>query len=405
MRRSVAPQGDPRRRRCGGYLRSGVGLQHLDGRTEQGRLGSRLQPVLLRQPSGWYWPSLRLGRLAEDRGREWPRSADWPSASGAVRPQDSRQSPVRRGTIRVDGRRYRGTVGFRRFLARNPAMAHDGGAGVVDGRRPGSPFRPGCPLLVDVLHRRSAVDGQKETLERWCYVRALHLQVSPRLGDPRSVGGSETLENADRRGHGGIGVDRMLLCDRRTGMAASVLEGLANAGILAGVRTDAKSPRHSFLAPLGDSNADCLGNWHRVASLGGVPERYRSWDGRSGGGRMRSAPRTTCLFGRHHTPDSALGPDHPAARDAVVAGCLGHHDALSRAAADDPVAEAFTGAIVCGGIHCNRDLFREGKAARPDGRDRPSPFVVCLPSQNGGWLTDDKKRSSVPPGVCLSEQY
>jgi hypothetical protein len=37
--------------------------------------------------------------------------------------------------------------------------------------------------------------------------------------------------------------------------------------------------------------------------------------------------------------------------------------------------------------------------------DRPSPFVVCHPSQKGGWLTDDKKRSSVPPGVCLSEQY
>ena len=26
-------------------------------------------------------------------------------------------------------------------------------------------------------------------------------------------------------------------------------------------------------------------------------------------------------------------------------------------------------------------------------------------SQKGGRLTDDKKRSSVPPGVCLSEQY
>src|ERR1017187_2748609 len=35
--------------------------------------------------------------------------------------------------------------------------------------------------------------------------------------------------------------------------------------------------------------------------------------------------------------------------------------------------------------------------------DRPSPFVVCHPSQKDGWLTDDKKRSSVPPGVCLSE--
>src|ERR1035438_5068478 len=28
--------------------------------------------------------------------------------------------------------------------------------------------------------------------------------------------------------------------------------------------------------------------------------------------------------------------------------------------------------------------------------DRPSPFVVCHPSPKGGWLTDDKKRSSVP---------
>ena len=37
--------------------------------------------------------------------------------------------------------------------------------------------------------------------------------------------------------------------------------------------------------------------------------------------------------------------------------------------------------------------------------DRPSPFAVCHPSQKGGWLTDDKKRSSVPPEVCLSEQY
>jgi hypothetical protein len=37
--------------------------------------------------------------------------------------------------------------------------------------------------------------------------------------------------------------------------------------------------------------------------------------------------------------------------------------------------------------------------------DRPSAFVVCHPSQKGGWLTDDKRRSSVPPGVSLSEQY
>src|ERR1019366_7399858 len=29
--------------------------------------------------------------------------------------------------------------------------------------------------------------------------------------------------------------------------------------------------------------------------------------------------------------------------------------------------------------------------------DRPSPFVVCHPSLKGGWLTDDIKRSSVPP--------
>src|ERR1035438_2931223 len=31
--------------------------------------------------------------------------------------------------------------------------------------------------------------------------------------------------------------------------------------------------------------------------------------------------------------------------------------------------------------------------------DRPSPFVVWQASQKGGWLTDDKKRSSVPPGL------
>src|ERR1035441_2709427 len=35
--------------------------------------------------------------------------------------------------------------------------------------------------------------------------------------------------------------------------------------------------------------------------------------------------------------------------------------------------------------------------------DRSSPFVVCHALQKGGWLTDDKKRSSVPPGVCFSD--
>src|ERR1035441_9305960 len=35
--------------------------------------------------------------------------------------------------------------------------------------------------------------------------------------------------------------------------------------------------------------------------------------------------------------------------------------------------------------------------------DRSSPFVVCHALQKGGWLTADKKRSFVPPGVCFSD--
>ncbi len=237
---------------CSCPLRSGIGLQHLECGTQPVWLGRRLQSVLRRQPSRWYRPSLRLGRLAEDRGQKWPRSADWPSASGALWTQDSWQFPVRGGAIHLAGRQYRRPSGFRRRLARHPATAHDGGAGMVDSHNPGSSLRSGCPLLVDVLRHRSSVDREKEALDRGRRVLALYLQVSPRIGYSRHVGGSETLENAHRRGNSCFGIDRILLSNRRAQMAAPILEDVANAGILAHARGDAKYLRPGLQASMDD---------------------------------------------------------------------------------------------------------------------------------------------------------
>src|ERR1035438_2479433 len=44
-----------------------------------------------------------------------------------------------------------------------------------------------------------------------------------------------------------------------------------------------------------------------------------------------------------------------------------------------------------------RNRLRHQRQTHLSAWDRPSPFLVCHASQKDGWLTDDKKRSSVPP--------